>query len=67
MSDHCVTCADEGIPMRVVLVDAERDLALCEADDGTRTTVEIGLVEPAALGDLLLVHAGTALMRLGAA
>ena len=44
---HCVTCADEGVAMRVVAVDEERGLALC-----------------AAPGDLLLVHAGTALAAL---
>jgi len=50
--------------MRVVAVDAERVLALCEDDAGTRSSVEIALVEPVARGDRLLVHAGTALTRL---
>ena len=64
MSCHCVTCSDEGIPMRVVLVDDDRCLALCEAEDGARSSVEIALVDGAAAGDTLLVHAGTALTRL---
>ena len=51
--------------MRVVAVDAARGLALCEAEEGARSTVEIGLVD-AAPGDHLLVHAGTALVRLEA-
>ena len=38
-----------------------RDLALCEADDGRRETVEIALVAPVSEGDRLLVHAGTAI------
>ena len=42
---------------------ASRDLALCEADDGEHTTVEIALVAPVAPGDRLLVHAGTAIGR----
>jgi hydrogenase assembly chaperone HypC/HupF len=62
--EHCVTCADEGVPMRVVAVDARRELALCEDDDGDRHSVETALVLPVAAGDVLLVHAGTALAAL---
>ena len=61
---HCITCADEGIPMRVVAVDEDRGLALCAAPDGGRSSVEIALVAPVAPGDGLLVHAGTALALL---
>jgi hydrogenase maturation factor len=65
--DHatpCITCGDDAVPMRVVRVDPVRDLALCEAGDGGRATVEIGLVEAVRTGDRLLVHAGTALQRI---
>ena len=58
---HCVTCADEAVAMRVRAVDDARDLALCEAGDGARSSVEIALVSPVAVGDALLVHAGTAI------
>jgi hydrogenase maturation factor len=58
---HCITCGDEAVALRVVRVDAERGLALCESDAGERTTVEIALVAPVAPGDELLVHAGTAI------
>jgi hydrogenase assembly chaperone HypC/HupF len=58
---HCITCSDEGCPMRVVAVDHDRGLALCEDADGARQSVEVALVEPVAIGDTLLVHAGTAL------
>jgi hydrogenase maturation factor len=58
---HCITCGDEAVPLRVLKVDAARDLALCENDDGERTTVEIALVSPVAPGDQVLVHAGTAI------
>jgi hydrogenase expression/formation protein HypC len=61
---HCVTCSDEGIPMRVLRLDDARGLALCEDGDGARSSVEIALVDRAAVGDTLLVHAGTALLRL---
>jgi hydrogenase maturation factor len=58
---HCVTCSDEALPMTIRAIDAERGLALCEGADGGRSSVEIALVEPVAIGDTLLVHAGTAI------
>jgi hydrogenase maturation factor len=64
-ANHCITCGDDGVPMRVLRVDADRALALCEAGDGARSTVEIALVAADA-GDVLLVHAGTALATLPA-
>jgi hydrogenase maturation factor len=64
-SDHCITCGDDGAPMRVLRIDAPRGLALCVDDDGEHHTVEIALVD-AEPGDELLVHAGVALARLGA-
>jgi hydrogenase assembly chaperone HypC/HupF len=64
---HCITCGDDGVPMRVVAVDDERGLALCEAAGGARESVEIALVDAVAPGDALLVHAGTALAKLSEA
>lgn len=64
--DHCITCSDEGVPMQVERIDEDRGLALCSADDGSKSTVEIALVEPVAPGDRLLVHAGVALVGLEA-
>jgi hypothetical protein len=65
--ERCITCGDEAKTMRVVRVHAERELALCEGDDGARRTVEIGLVAPVDAGDRVLVHADVALTNLGAA
>ena len=61
--DHCITCSDEGIAMKVERIDDARGLALCAAEDGSKRTVEIALVsvEP---GDRVLVHAGVALTEL---
>ncbi len=64
--EHCITCADEGIPMRVLRVDPDRELALCADADGARSSVEVALVAQPSPGDVLLVHAGTALTRLDA-
>ena len=65
--DHCITCSDEGVPMRVLRVDDARGLALCEDEQGGRSSVETALVAPVAPGDVLLVHAGTALTALAEA
>ena len=62
--DVCITCGDHAVPLRVVRIDAARVLALCEDDDGERSSVEIALVDPVREGDRLLVHAGTALQVL---
>ena len=62
--DHsrgCITCGDEAIRMKVLRIDADRELALCEADGGEHSSVEIALVQPVSEGDSLLVHAGTAI------
>jgi hydrogenase expression/formation protein HypC len=64
VAQHCITCGDDGVPMTVIRVDAARGLALCEQADGTRSTVEIGLIDAVETHDTLLVHAGTALTRL---
>jgi len=61
---HCITCGDDGVPMTVMRVDEDRGLALCEDEAGARSSIETALVEPVAPGDSLLVHAGTALVRL---
>ena len=55
--DHCVTCSDEGVPMQVAEVQPD-GTALCE---GVEVMTDlVGAVEP---GDVLLVHAGTAIAR----
>jgi hydrogenase maturation factor len=63
--EHCITCSDEAVPVTVVAVDAERELALCETADGRRETIEIALVSPVRPAECLLAHAGTAIGRRG--
>ena len=58
---HCITCGDDGVPMRVLRV--RDDQALCEDPEGAHHTVEIALVD-AHEGDDVLVHAGVALVTL---
>ena len=55
--NHCVTCADQAVPMRVDEVRAD-GIAVC---DGVEVMTDlVGVVEP---GTVLLVHAGVALQR----
>jgi hydrogenase maturation factor len=60
---HCTTCADEGIEMTVV--ELTQCGAQCRDPDGSDQRVEIELVEPVEIGDLLIVHAGVAIANLG--
>jgi hydrogenase maturation factor len=62
--DHCITCGDEGVAMVVLEVGA--GAALCTDGDCQRHRVEVDLVGPVARGDQLLVHAGVAIVNLGA-
>ena len=59
---HCVTCADEGVPMRVLAPPVD-GLARCRDDAGAEVEVMTSLVEPLAAGEQVLVHAGVALAR----
>lgn len=60
----CTTCGDIATPLEVVEVDEDGGLARCSDRSERQRTVEIGLVQPVAVGDRLLVHAGTAIARL---
>ncbi len=61
---HCITCSDEGTPMRVLGADSATGLALCEGAGGHQSEVMTALIGEVVPGDVLLVHAGTALVRL---
>jgi hydrogenase maturation factor len=50
--------------MRVLGEEGGPGLARCASEDGATSTVETTLVEPVAPGDMVLVHAGVALVRL---
>ncbi len=59
----CVTCSDEGRLGEVMTtgVDGQASVRTARGIETVLTT----LVEPVAVGDLVLVHAGTAISRLG--
>jgi hydrogenase maturation factor len=67
--EHCITCGDQASPMRVLSIDAS-GLADCLALDdvlqlaGGSETVDVALLAEVTPGDVVLVHAGTALTRL---
>jgi hydrogenase maturation factor len=57
--DHCLTCGDVAVEMRVLSIDRTTGLARCEGEEH----VDVALVEPVQEGDAVLVHAGVALVR----
>jgi hydrogenase expression/formation protein HypC len=59
--DGCIVCSDAGIPLRVISIDG--DDALCEDTIGNRTEIAVELVEPVAVGEVLLTHGGVAISR----
>ena len=61
-SGHCVTCSDEGLPMRVLAPGAD-GLASCLDGEGARYEVMTELLGALVAGDVVLVHAGVALAR----
>jgi hydrogenase maturation factor len=66
VDEHCITCSDEGLPLRIVALEGD-GLALCRADavpSEPGETVDVQLVGDVAPGDLVLVHAGVALALL---
>jgi hydrogenase maturation factor len=58
--------ANEAVPMTVLAVDEERALALCGTERGSRLSVEVSLLAPVLVGEVLLVQAGMALARASA-
>jgi hypothetical protein len=62
----CITCSDEGRPAEVIFVrDAAWGNVLVRTAQGEEQ-IDTTLVGEVAPGDLLLVHAGSALARIGA-
>jgi hypothetical protein len=59
----CTTCSDQGVVVEVLDVDGDRADVLA---GGRRETVDVSLVGPVRPGDLVLVHAGTAIASLEA-
>ena len=67
--DHCITCGDVAVDMLVLRCDASTRLAWCApaspaGGPAVGEWVDTELVGVVAAGDLVLVHAGTALARL---
>jgi hydrogenase maturation factor len=59
--DVCITCSDEGRLAEVLTAD-DHGVAMVRTADGEEG-VDVSLVTPVESGDLVLVHAGTALTR----
>jgi hydrogenase expression/formation protein HypC len=61
-SDHCITCGDIAVEVRVVRLLPD-DLALVSTSEGEEQ-VSVALVT-AGVGDTILVHAGEAIAVVG--
>ncbi|MEO5590279.1 MAG: HypC/HybG/HupF family hydrogenase formation chaperone [Gemmatimonadaceae bacterium] len=59
----CITCSDQGILMRVTGMAG--GLAQCADPAGNLTEIDAELIDGVNTGDVLLVHAGVALARVG--
>ena len=59
--EHCITCGDVAVEMRVV--EVHDSLAVCEAE-GEAREVEVALLDDVREGDVLLVHADVGLVKL---
>jgi len=60
--EHCLTCADEVVLVRVLRIDPVSRVALVEGSNQVEE-IDMMLVEDAVPGDLLLVHGGVAIAR----
>jgi hydrogenase maturation factor len=61
---HCITCSDEALIARVLLVDDLTGFASVTIED-TQDDVDITLLDVVTVGDLLLVHGGVAIANIG--
>jgi hydrogenase maturation factor len=59
--ERCITCSDEGLPMRVIELPRCDGIAICADESGAGHEVAVDLLEPVAVGDEILVHAGVAI------
>jgi hydrogenase maturation factor len=59
--ERCITCSDEGLPMRVVELPGADGIAICADEAGDAHEVAVDLLEALAVGDEILVHAGVAI------
>ena len=65
-AEGCITCGDQGVPVRVLSADETTALAVCADASGATEQIATELVGPVAPGDVLLVHAKVALAHLDA-
>ncbi|GER91124.1 hypothetical protein KDW_52860 [Dictyobacter vulcani] len=63
-AEHCLTCGDVAVSVRVVQVNVEQGTALVTVESTTEE-IDISLLDSVAVGDTVLVHGGVALERCG--
>jgi hydrogenase assembly chaperone HypC/HupF len=62
---HCPTCSDEGLPARVLRVDAATNMARVQLEN-QESEVALDLVSDVRVGDFVLVHLDVAIAKLNA-
>ncbi len=60
----CITCSDEGRPAEIVAApDGPFGLATARSSTGDEQ-VDVTLVAPVTIGDVILIHAGVAITKI---
>ena len=59
MRSGCITCGDQGVPMRIV--ELHEGEAVCVDQDGASHEVAVELLDTVRPGERILVHAGVAI------
>ncbi len=62
----CPTCKDEGLPARVLMIDAATNTATVKMENG-ESDVALDLLDDVRVNDFILVHIGTAIAKLNPA
>lgn len=65
---HCITCSDEAVTVTVLSVNEEGGMASVQVQEATGEVteeVDITLIDAVVPGDMLLVHGGVAIGRIG--
>lgn len=59
----CPTCKDEGLPARVLEIDATTNMARAQLNDG-EAEIALDLLDDVRVGDIVLVHLDIAIAKL---
>ncbi|MBA3495992.1 MAG: HypC/HybG/HupF family hydrogenase formation chaperone [Gemmatimonadales bacterium] len=61
--ESCITCSDQGVVLHVLHVMAD-GIGRCADEGGRVEEIDLTLIDGVAEGDIVLAHAGVALVRI---